>query len=126
MRKFRVVKFSYVKLEPTKTFSSEDMAKLNKAWSRGGNVLKLQSCSKMVKGKRVQRNILTYNKNKDLLLFVSPTELDGPRVLEWMNENGFKPGGALGDSAKGYFLGFSDTEGEIVVITDPPLPAQAW
>ena len=102
------------------------MADFNKAWSRGGNILKLQTLSRTVDGRRVHRKILTYNKKRDLVLFLSPTELDGERMMAWMDEHGFKGQDPRVDAAKGYFLGFSDAEGELVLITDPVLPAQPW
>ena len=85
----------------------------------------------------LEDNMMVYNKDRDLCFHVSVKELDGPSVAGTIMKNGIgglvgvrgkngMPGLKESHGLKSYFLCFIEKEGEIVVITDPQLPAQPW
>jgi hypothetical protein len=97
-----------------------------KNWDKNGNlILKLQIRSSdsgsIFEPIEESGPILTYDEAKSIFCYLSKTELDGPAVVNLLIQNG------IGKS-KAYFYAYleEDKPDEIVIITDPMLPAQPW
>ena len=65
-------------------------------------------------------DMLVYNEKRNFQCFLDPKKLDAKELLSVIEEKGI--GGM-----KGYFWVFMEKgESDLIVITDPMLPAQSW
>jgi hypothetical protein len=93
-----------------------------RAWNKNGNlILKLQI--PLTVGSVVVHSglILTYDETKRIFCHMNPTEMDGPEVVDLLKCDGIC-------GAKAYFYAYveKDKPDEIIIITNPVLPAQPW
>ena len=121
------VKTVVSKVEPKK------FEEFDKSWQKGGNILKIQVCCDDPENS----SMLVYSKDREICFHANSKQLDGPHVVSLIQKKGVKgvtgsinkkgaPGVAATRGLKGYFLAFVEKYEEIVIITDPMLPAQPW